>query len=357
MRRFSLYTRSLSRITLLLLGTSLLISGCGLLSQSQTRTGTIDRVFHIRYVSSMKDCARGDDFRLWIPVPHADDHQVIRNMRVRGPVEGTLSSESRFGNSMYFFEGKCSGSQMDFTIEYDVDRYLYSVNQSLPAKLPAAGSQPSMAKYLTPSSLCYVTPQVKREANLLSAGKSTNLAKARAFFDYILEQMAYDKKHSGWGRGDISHACDVGKGNCTDFHTYFNALCQASSIPSRFQIGMWGKYETVLGEYQTGGYHCWAEFHVDGLGWIPVDISEADKDPQNANRFFGTHSSNRVTLSTGRDLTLVPEQAGPVLNYFVDPYLEINGKPSNNVVKKCFWNENIDDGDLYFRNRNSQPGA
>jgi hypothetical protein len=56
-------------------------------------------------------------------------------------------------------------------------------------------------------------------------------------------------------------------------------------------------------------------------------------------------------------LTLVPEQAGPVLNYFVDPYLEINGKPSNNVVKKCFWNENIDDGDLYFRNRNSQPGA
>jgi transglutaminase-like putative cysteine protease len=297
-------------------------------------------VFHVRYVSSLKNCNIGDDFKLWIPVPHDDDHQVISNMKVRGPIAGTLSSEPRFGNSMYFFEGKCSASQMNFTIEYDVDRYAYSVDLALAAEQTTDHSKEMMAKYLTPSSLCYVTSQVKQEAEILTANKSTVLAKGRAFFDYILEQMAYDKKHQGWGRGDISHACDVGKGNCTDFHTYFNALCLASGIPSRFQIGMWGKYESLIGEYQTGGYHCWAEFHVPGQGWIPVDISEADKDPQYVGRYFGSHSANRVTLSTGRDLTLAPPQAGPVLNYFVNPYLEINGHPSSKVIKKCYWNEN-----------------
>ena len=330
----------ITRFALLLTGISLLTSGCGLLSTSQTRTGSIERVFHIRYVSSMKNCNIGDDFRLWIPVPHDDDHQVISNMKVRGPIAGTLSSEPRFGNSMFFFEGKCSASQMNFTIEYDVDRYAYSVDLALAAEQTADHSKEMMTKYLTPSSLCYVTSQVKQEAEILTADKSTVLAMGRAFFDYILEQMAYDKRHQGWGRGDISHACDVGKGNCTEFHTYFNALCLASGIPSRFQIGMWGKYESVIGEYQTDGYHCWAEFHVPGQGWIPVDISEADLDPQHAGRHFGSHSANRVTLSTGRDLTLVPPQAGPVLNYFVNPYLEINGHPSSKVIKKCFWSEN-----------------
>ncbi|MDE0959362.1 MAG: transglutaminase-like domain-containing protein [Planctomycetota bacterium] len=342
MHAFRRFPRSRTQMTLLLLSFSLLTSGCGLLSTSETRTGQLERVFHIRYVSSMKDCTIGDDFKLWIPVPHDDDHQVISNMKVRTPIEGTLSSESRFGNSMYYFEGKCSSAQMNFTIEYDVDRYAYSIDQSQVAKQTDDRSRDSMSQYLTPSSLCYVTPQVKREAELLTADKTTDLAKALAFFDFILDRMSYDQKHQGWGRGDISHACDVGKGNCTDFHTYFNALCLASGIPSRFQIGMWGKYESVVGEYQTGGYHCWAEFHVPGQGWIPVDISEADKDPQNAGRYFGTHSENRVTLSTGRDLTLVPRQAGPVLNYFVNPYLEINGRPSSNVSKKCFWNEIVE---------------
>jgi hypothetical protein len=34
-----------------------------------------------------------------------------------------------------------------------------------------------------------------------------------------------------------------------------------------------------------------------------------------------------VQFSTGRDITLSPKQDGPALNYFVYPYVEIDGKP------------------------------
>jgi hypothetical protein len=34
-----------------------------------------------------------------------------------------------------------------------------------------------------------------------------------------------------------------------------------------------------------------------------------------------------VAFSTGRDLTLVPKQDGPPLNFFVFPFLEVDGKP------------------------------
>ena len=192
---------------------------------------------------------------------------------------------------------------------------------------------------LQPSSLCFVTPQIQKEADALAALSPTTLGKARRFYDHILNQMAYSKAGKGWGRGDIYHACEVGEGNCTDFHTYFSALCMAVGIESRFQIGMWGKYSPEAERYKTGGYHCWAEFHVPGKGWVPVDISEADKDIANKDKYFGSQTANRVTLSTGRDLTLTPAQKAGPINFFVNPYAEINGKPFTGITKSCFWQD------------------
>lgn len=307
---------------------------------SDHHSGVAERNFHVRYVTSMKDCPVGEKFRLWIPIPHDDYGQRIANMTFSGSEalsKGTLRSENTFGNQMYYVEGVCSASQMDFTIEYDVVRSEYSMSQQQYAQ--SSLSKQQLQTYLKPSTLCFVTPQIKKEAEQLTTGKTSTVDKTRAFFNHILDEMAYDKQHSGWGRGDILHACDVGKGNCTDFHTYFNALCLASDIPSRFQIGMWGKYDEVSGEYKTGGYHCWAQFYVDGTGWIPVDISEADKVETDRARFFGSQTANRVTLSSGRDITLTPKQSGPPLNYFVNPYAEIGGQPFTNVSKNCFWTD------------------
>ena len=41
--------------------------------------------------------------------------------------------------------------------------------------------------------------------------------------------------------------------------------------------------------------------------------------------FFGAHDENRVELSKGRDVILVPQQQGAPLNYFVYPYVELDG--------------------------------
>jgi transglutaminase-like putative cysteine protease len=77
----------------------------------------------------------------------------------------------------------------------------------------------------------------------------------------------------------------------------------------------------------VSGYHCWAEFYLKGVGWVPVDASEAAKNPSKREYFFGAHDENRVEFSLGRDLTLAPRQQGDPLNYFVYPYAEVDGKP------------------------------
>ena len=143
-------------------------------------------------------------------------------------------------------------------------------------------------------------------------------------------RMSYDKTGTGWGRGDVLYACDAKKGNCTDFHSLFIAMARSQGIPARFEIGF--PLPPDQHSAEIAGYHCWSDFYVEGGGWIPVDISEAWKHPEKRNYFFGSHDVNRVQFSMGRDLRLSPPQDGKPLNYFVYPYVEVDGREYPNVV-------------------------
>ena len=138
------------------------------------------------------------------------------------------------------------------------------------------------------------------------------------------EKLRYAKYGSGWGRGDALYACDARSGNCSDFHAYFIALARAIGIPARFAIGA-----AIPSERDDGGidgYHCWAEFFAEGK-WVPVDISEANKNSSLSDYYFGQHPANRFELSKGRDLTVEPGHASGSINFLAYPVMEIAGKP------------------------------
>jgi transglutaminase-like putative cysteine protease len=75
------------------------------------------------------------------------------------------------------------------------------------------------------------------------------------------------------------------------------------------------------------GAHCWASFYDPGRGWIPVDVSEADKHPDLADFFFGNLSPNRFQISEGRNILLNPLQGAGPLNSFAFAYAEADGIP------------------------------
>ena len=146
--------------------------------------------------------------------------------------------------------------------------------------------------------------------------------------------MAYDKTSAGWGKGDVKRIClsigegRKGSGNCTDFHSFFSSLMQVSGVPVVFEMGF--PLAVAKGERKTveGGYHCWARFFAPGAGWVPVDISEASKEPSKTHYYFGSIDENRILFSRGRDVLLTPSQSGERLNFFgPDPYIEVDGKP------------------------------
>jgi transglutaminase-like putative cysteine protease len=179
-----------------------------------------------------------------------------------------------------------------------------------------------LARDLKADKLVTISPRVHALADEITAGKTTPVEQARAIYQYLVTNMTYDKTTPGWGKGDTERACDVKKGNCTDFHSLFMSLARAKGIPARFVIG----FPLSAKDGQVKGYHCWAEFYIKGRGWIPVDASDASKSSDAAVReaLFGNLDPNRVQFTVGRDLVLEPKTAQP-LNYFIYPHAESGG--------------------------------
>ncbi len=153
----------------------------------------------------------------------------------------------------------------------------------------------------------------------------SDLELARSAYECVLRHLRYDKSVEGWGRGDAVWACMSGAGNCSDFHSLFLSLVRSRQIPARFEIGF--PIPTARGAGQIAGYHCWARFFDEALGWIPVDISEADKHPELAGYYFGNLTCDRVLFSTGRDLVLHPGPRDGPINFLIYPIAERDGQP------------------------------
>jgi transglutaminase-like putative cysteine protease len=294
------------------------------------------RTFRFTYNFTVKDIPSGAKrVRVWIPVPQTDQHQTVRVVAVKAQVKTRITEEPEYGNRMIYAEIQNSGaSKAEFTLEYNITRREYSRGDY--AQLKRIDQRPgvvvaSMNRLIEPDNLIPTDGRIKELAVEVTGSQSGAVAKAKAAYDYLFTTMRYDKTGTGWGRGDAVWACDAKHGNCTDFHSPFIGMLRADGIPARFDIGF--PLPENKDEGDIAGYHCWAEFHAPKTGWIPVDISEAWKAKQKEDYFFGSVDANRVQFSTGRDIALSPKQDGPALNYFVYPYVEVDGKPYDKLDK------------------------
>ena len=284
------------------------------------------RHFTFHYAFTIQNVAAGQRLRIWFPGAHSDEYQEVSVVSAKGDLPLKKTRESRFGNQNYFAEvSKAKGGDLHFEVVYDVVRREHlTLGLMRPRLQNASLNKKDNQLYLSADKLVPITGLPAELAAQVSTGKDSQLAKARAIYDYVFANMSYDKSGTGWGHGDVLYACNAKKGNCTDFHSLFIAMARSQGIPARFEIGFPLPANKKSGEIP--GYHCWAEFFIPQNGWIPVDISEAWKHPEKKDYFFGAHDADRVQFSIGRDLKLNPAQQGDPLNYFVYPYVEMDGK-------------------------------
>jgi transglutaminase-like putative cysteine protease len=279
---------------------------------------------------------------VWLPYPAGDDNQDVTVAEVSAPYSYAIAKEPRFGNSILHLAAM-DPRERELAIEMKISvRRREYVRRDLGTATGVKASQTppvpqDVAAWLQPDRLVPLDDKIRALAASVTRGRQGNLEKARAIYDYVVDTMSYDKSGTGWGNGDIYWACDAKRGNCTDFHALFIGLSRAVGIPAKFEIGF--PLPAARGQGEIAGYHCWAEFYLAGYGWVPVDASEARKNPDKRTYFFGALDENRVQFTIGRDLLLSPRQAGPPLNYFVYPYVEVDGQPYAKVARTILYHD------------------
>lgn len=256
--------------------------------------------------------------KLWIPIAQSDSYQKIEIESLESPVNQKMINEVQDGNKILYLELLPEHSNKRVVINYKVDR-----------KEKAAYSEETtnLKKYLDATVFIPVGGRFKSIANeaIWKRQANTPLTKARALYDYIIDNMRY-AKGGIYGTGDANYACDSKTGNCTEFHSFFISLSRSVGIPARFAVG--AAIPSERNDGKVDGYHCWAEFYAEDKWW-PIDISEANKYTPLATYYFGHHPANRIEFSRGRDITPDPMPESGSINFMAYPTLEIGGEKRN----------------------------
>jgi hypothetical protein len=266
----------------------------------------------------------------WMPLASTDAFQTVTVRSIDGPVTPRTVTDTVHGNKLLYFELTPAHSGAAIEVVYDVERREKSAYD---------GDRDQAQRYLQPERMVPADDAIRATAERVVAGHDTELMRARALYDHVIDEMRYKKFGEGWGKGDLMFACSTLYGNCTDYHAYFIGLARSVGIPARFAIG--AAIPSERNDGGTDGYHCWAEFYADGK-WFPVDISEADKYTALSMYYFGHHPANRFEFSHGRDLAPDPAPASGPINFLAYPLLEIDGQPQ--LVKTLFLFERMGDG-------------
>jgi transglutaminase-like putative cysteine protease len=283
------------------------------------------RTFLFTYAGAVKDLSAGQTVNLWLPVPGSTLEQDVEIVAKLLPTNGSFFQEKQYGNKSLFFQVKAdSQGKVPFAVTYRVSRREVKSDVQANVTLKPRVTD-DVSRFLEPDRL---VPIKGKPLTLLKDTKlpaNDQFAAARILYDVVDDHMKYSKEGKGWGNGDAVWACDSKFGNCTDFHSLFISMARGNKIPSKFEMGFGLPPERGSGA--VGGYHCWAWFMPKGKGWVPVDISEANRFPKMKEYYFGNLTEDRVQFTTGRDIELEPRQKGPALNYFIYPYAEVDGQP------------------------------
>ncbi len=293
------------------------------------------RAFAFEYSATVTVPPGAEEVRIWVPVPQDDATQEIRNLHIESTLPLRRTREAKYGNALVYLDAKAADGPLprEIPVSLTFDVYRREATRIAAAEVPVNATAILGSNRLAP-----ITAEVRRRAGEATSGAGSTVQAAEGIYRRVLADVDYDKTVAGWGRGDIRRACEVGKGNCSDFHSLFIGMARAREIPAVFEIGF-PIPPTDAGT--VGGYHCWAWYAEENGDWRPVDVSEADKDPTRADYFFGTLCENRVAFSRGRDLELEPRQSGDPINFFVYPYVEVYGASEEANVSTEFRFRNL----------------
>jgi transglutaminase-like putative cysteine protease len=276
--------------------------------------------------------------RIWLPAPliletpfqktlsatYQPDGGAAKMIEIKPDALGIIAAEFPSGVSPI----------LTFTTRVATKNYV--VDLSAPGKAPKENPA-DLQYFLRPTKLLPTDGIVKTTATEITTGAKTDVEKARAIYEWVVDNTFRNPKTRGCGVGDIRfmlESRDLG-GKCADLNALYVGLARASGLPARDVYGIRvGKSELgykslgASSESVTKSQHCRAEVYLNDYGWVPVDAADVRKvvleePPGNRPldddmvksaraRLFGSWEMNWMAYNFAHDVALPGSNGAPV---------------------------------------------
>lgn len=269
-------------------------------------------------------------------------------LTVKTPFQRTLSNKFQAeGGTVHTVQRKEDGLEIIsaqfpdgvrpvLTVTSRVETIDYTVDLSGLRK----GPKPSRAEleYFTRSTNLLPTDGIVKETSTeIIKGATTDLDKARAIYEWIVENTTRNPKTRGCGLGDIRFMLESKdlSGKCADLNALYVGLARSAGLPARDVYGI-RTVKSELGYKSLGAssdnvtkaQHCRAEVYLSQHGWVPVDPADVRKvileePPGNRSmdddmvkkaraRLFGSWEMNWMAFNFAHDVALPGSDGKPV---------------------------------------------
>jgi len=284
--------------------------------------------------------------RVWLPVPLTRDTSYFKSLGSTWQADGgaaTYTEEPRhaLGVVSAIFERSTQNPVLVLTSRFAArDR---QVNLDTAPRLAPRADREELKLALQPTEMIPTDGIVRDTALDITRGQRRDVDKARAIYEWIVDNTHRDPKVRGCGWGDIKGMLETGNlgGKCGDLNALFVGLARASGVPARDIYGVRvakSQHGYVsLGansESITRAQHCRAEFWSQAHGWVPVDPADVrkvaleeppgnlalnnDKVREARQRLFGYWEMNWLAYNRAHDVQF-PGATGWKVPYFMYP--------------------------------------
>ena len=285
--------------------------------------------------------------RVWLPTALIGETPYQRTLSNRFRAEGGIARmiESKADALGIVAAEFPAGAKPVLTLISQVATRNYGVDLSASTKAPKV--RPAELRYfLRATELLPTDGIVKATADEITRGANTDVEKARAIYEWVVDNTFRDPKARGCGVGDIRFMLetrDLG-GKCADLNALYVGLARAAGLPARdvygirvAKSGLGYKSLGTSSENVTKAQHCRAEVYLAAYGWVPVDPADVRKvvleePPGNRRldddmvkkaraRLFGSWEMNWIAYNFAHDVAL-PGSSGAPVGFLMYPQAE-----------------------------------
>jgi hypothetical protein len=263
-----------------------------------TRSFLDKRSYTISYSADVKilEASKPNTLYLWVPQPVNSPSQ--RNVSLLSRTMDPFVENYR-GTGLFKFDNLGSGSNVHINLSYRVD--VYAQKTALRAQsIRTDNVSPVAAAYTRSSSLVPSDdPQIRRQAGIIIGRERNPYSKARLIYDWFLKEMTITESLSA--STDIAAALENKQADPYLAALLYCALVRAADLPCIPTAGV------LINRSRQTIRHYWAEFWINGFGWVPVDpVMAAGAVPESfipeqedADFYFGSLDSQRIAFSRG----------------------------------------------------------